>query len=597
MDPNCWTRGMTLPCKEYDFAKKGALYLKTKYEVQVDLKPYNNITCKHLWMYESNGTCQCGKDIHGSIFCKSSSVSILTCSCLTYDESAGVLVGSCPYGCGFTNNSYGGELYHPLPVDVSRVTDAMCGWLKRDGRLCSKCRKGFSPLVYSYDLYCVKCSSSKYNWLKFIIVAFLPLTIFYFIVVLFRINATNPYLYGFITINQAFGTPINIRAVLTAINGRSRFIFRLFSMSYSVWNLDYFRSLPMDICLSGLSTLQTLALDYAIAIYPLILVAITYLLIELHARGYRIVLCLWSPFHTCCVRFTRIMDIKSSIIKAFATFFLLSYIKLLNSTADMLLPVKTYNIYGDVAGIYVYYDASYEYFGRDHLPYAIMAVLFFILFVLSPLVLLLFYQTSLFQKCLNACKIKRHALEVFVSAFQGHYKDGIEPGTRDCRWFAAVYFLGRIVIFYLIFGYSEDVMCYSLSGITLVFWGILIIALQPYKLRKINTYHASVVLYVAATCFSVTAFDQATIKAHWIINTMMFIVLTLAILPTLIVVVYIVCFVTHKCYKAKGKPWISQKCKELRRFTQTSKFNINVQCQENNPLHSATVRSYQAVNI
>lgn len=590
MDPDCLTGGKNLPCKD-DLSKKDTLYLKPKY-YKVEVKSYKNITCKHLWMYESNGTCLCGDGIHGSVICKRSSVFIQTCSCLTYDTNAGVLVGPCPYGCGFTNSSWGGELYHPLPVAVSRVNDAMCGWLKRDGRLCSKCRKGFSPLVYSYDLYCIKCSS-KYNWLKFIIAAFLPLTIFYFIAILFRINATNPYLYGFITINQAIGAPINLRAVLTVINGRTRFTIRLLSMTYSIWNLDYFRSLPLNICLN-LSTLQTLALDYAIAVYPLILVAVTYLLIELHARGCRIMLCLWSPFHRCCVRFTRIMDIQSSIIKAFATFFLLSYIKLLNSTADMLLPVKTYNLHRKAAGIYVYYDASYKYFGKDHLPYAIMAILFFMLFVLSPLVLLLFYQASLFQKCLNTCKIKCHALEVFVGAFQGHYKDGTEPGTRDYRWFAAIYFLGRIIIVYLIFGYSQDIMCYSLCGITLLFWGILIITLQPYKLRKINAYHASVLLYLAATCFSVTAFDLATIKAQWSINAMMFIILTFAVLPTLIVVVYMVSRAIHKCYK-EGKQCFSQKCKELRIFMQASKFNINMHCHENDPLHPATIRSYQAV--
>ena len=135
IDPDFWTGGtkFNLPCEEYDLAKKG---LKPKVEV----KPYKNITCKHLWMYESNGTCLCGDGIHGSVICKRSTCSlfILTCSCLTYDTNAGVLVGPCPYGCGFSNNSYGGELYHPLPVAVSRVTDAMCGWLNRDGRLCSK---------------------------------------------------------------------------------------------------------------------------------------------------------------------------------------------------------------------------------------------------------------------------------------------------------------------------------------------------------------------------------------------------------------------------------------------------------------------------
>ena len=118
-----------------------------------------------------------------------------------------------------------------------------------------------------------------------------------------------------------------------------------------------------------------------------------------------------------------------------------------------------------------------------------------------------------------------------------------------------------------------------------------IIILQPYKLRKVNVYHALVLLYLAASCFSVTAFDLATIKAQWSINTMMFIVLLFAVLPTLIVVVYIVCCAVHKCYK-EGKQCFSQKCKELRRFMQAS---TNMQRHENNPLHSATIRSYQAV--
>ena len=125
-----------------------------------------------------------------------------------------------------------------------------------------------------------------------------------------------------------------------------------------------------------------------------------------------------------------------------------------------------------------------------------MAILFFIVFVLSPLVLLLFYQVSSFQKCLHTCKIKCHAVEVFVGAFQGHYKDGTEPGIRDYRWFSAIYFLGRIIIVYLIFGYSQDMMCYSLSGIALLSWGVLTIILQPYKLRKVNAYHALFLLYL-----------------------------------------------------------------------------------------------------
>ena len=168
-----------------------------------------------------------------------------------------------------------------------------------------------------------------------------------------------------------------------------------------------------------MSTLQTLALDYAIAVYPLLLVIITYILIELHARGCRLLVWLWRPFHRCCVWFTRTMDIQSSIVKAFATFFLLSYVKLLNSTVDILLPVKIYNIHQEAVGLYVYYDASYKYFSKEHLPYAITSIVFFLTFVFCPLVLLLLYPTTCFQKCLSSCRLRNHILHTFVDTFQG----------------------------------------------------------------------------------------------------------------------------------------------------------------------------------
>ena len=168
----------------------------------------------------------------------------------------------------------------------------MCGRLNRDGPMCysSKCKNGFCPLVYLYDLKCVPYNiykDSHYNWLKFVAVAFIPLILFYFVVILFQIDATNPYLYGFITLNQALASPISLRGILLSLNGKDLLGGQLLAIPYAIWNLDFFRSLQLNICLD-LTTLQTLALDYAIAVYPLVLVVITYIVVdlELHARGW-----------------------------------------------------------------------------------------------------------------------------------------------------------------------------------------------------------------------------------------------------------------------------------------------------------------------
>jgi hypothetical protein len=374
-------------------------------------------------------------------------------------------------------------------------------------------------------------------------VAYVPLTIFYFIVVLFRVDATEPYLYGFITLNQGLASPINLRAVFVTVNGKTALALRIITIPYAIWNLDFFRSLSLNICLD-LTTLQTLTLDYAIAIYPLLLVIITYIVIELHDRGCRVLVWLWRPFHRCCVRFSRIMDIKSSIVKAFATFLLLSYVKFINTTVDILLPTRVYNSSGKFVGLYVYYDASYKYFGPEHLPFCMLGITFSFLFIFSPLMLLLLYPMSFFQRCLSVCRLRSHMLQVFVDAFQGHYKDGTEPGTRDCRWFAAVYSLGRIIILYIIFGITQDVLCYALAGISLLLVVLVTAMLQPYKSTKVNSYHISIQLVLAIACFLIASLDQATIKDHWLINMLVQLIGITTILPILIaifIIIYKIC--------------------------------------------------------
>ena len=69
------------------------------------------------------------------------------------------------------------------------------------------------------------------------------------------------------------------------------------------------------------------------------------------------------------------------------------------------------------------------------------------------------------------------------------YKDGTEPGTCDCRWFAGIYFLGRTLVLYIIYGVVRNVICYTLAGFSLMIIGMLIILLQQFKSSKVNKYH------------------------------------------------------------------------------------------------------------
>ena len=186
-DHRCWTGGISLPCKDYELAKEGALYLNISKQNIVQLTSSSNQSCQqNLQDAIQNIVCVPHEYYRDKTFCDNNRVSIRTCDCMTYNnDKCSVLIGDCPYGCGFTtdNASWSWQIYHQMPKKVSEYNLEMCGRLNRDGPMCSKCRKGFSPLVYSYELKCVACKDSKYNWLKFAAVAFIPLTFFYLVVV------------------------------------------------------------------------------------------------------------------------------------------------------------------------------------------------------------------------------------------------------------------------------------------------------------------------------------------------------------------------------------------------------------------------------
>ena len=149
----------------------------------------------------------------------------------------------------------------------------------------------------------------------------------------------------------------------------------------------------------------------------------------------------------CFARFRRKWDPKGSVINAFATFLLLSYSKLLTVSYSLLDASTLYNNRGERIGpVALYYDASIEYFSRQHLPFVLLAICVLLVLVVFPLLLLLLYPMRSFQRCLGYCtRIRWQFLHTFADAFQGCYKNGTN-GTHDYRYFAGLYLLFRIVL-------------------------------------------------------------------------------------------------------------------------------------------------------
>jgi len=213
----------------------------------------------------------------------------------------------------------------------------------------------------------------------YILAAFLPLTVFFILVLSFRLSATSPQLSAFVFVSQIGAMGANVRSLLAVIEPYpiAEMLTRVILSIYGIWNLDFFRTLIPHICASvNIDTLQALALDYAVAFYPLILLAITYVLIQVNTCNIsnKVIRLMCKPFHRYTEHPRNQLDVRSSIVEAFATFLLLSYEKLLSVSFDLLVPTHVYYVNGSLVGTYLFYDATIEYCGDKHLPYAVLGL-------------------------------------------------------------------------------------------------------------------------------------------------------------------------------------------------------------------------------
>ena len=444
--------------------------------------------CEAPWQYCDSGECRCGNQtLHDSIRCDTrKNLTVLTSYCVTFNEEEGMTeLGNCIY-----NHRFKGDDYYELPLNLSELNEYVCGEVfNRKGTLCGKCKDGYSPRAYSLDIDCIECPHSRVNWWKYLLIAFGPLTVFCLLIFLFNINVTSSHLLGFVVYCQSAYFPALVRVYL--LNSKySVMLLRILSVLYGFWNLDFFRALRLDICL-GTDTLQTLALDVIVGVYPLALVILCSFLIHLHDRNCSLLVACWKPLGRVFRLFRRNWNIKTSLIDAFSTFFLLSNAKLLEVSFDLLVPVRVYQLMpsGNLNSTWrVYYDATIPYFGARHLPYAILALLVLVLFVVLPTLLLILYPFTLFQRFLNLFPFRWYILHTFVDSFQGCFKDGTEPGTRDCRWFASFFFILRLcsaVIGIL----TLNVSYFLFTAIILTLLFMVLVLVEPFKA---NAHHAAI---------------------------------------------------------------------------------------------------------
>lgn len=484
--------------------------------------------CPTLHIY--NNTCQkcvCLSNalLSSRILTCNRSVSIMHTYCITLDDEKDVYeVGSCLFNSAqYHKSGQLNSIYFPVTLNKTALNNSTCNKYGRSGRLCGKCANGKFPLGYSYDLTCVVCNDFKLNIVKYVLAAFGPLTIFFVIILCCNINVTTSSLHGYVLFSQIITLPSLMRLYsVSDINHDNQwnFFFKIVMNMYSMWNLDFFRFFYSSVCLR-LHPIQVLALDYTLAVYPLFLTVLLYIMVLLHMYNCRLMIRICNPINLLLSWCKTHGNTRTSLIDTFVTFFVLSMVKFLNVSFDLLIPVsiQTINHNGTIHKLNaLYFNPSYEYFETEHLPYAVMAVFTSTIFVVFPILLMLLYPFSTFHSLLNHIPVPPqllNALLTFVDKFQGIYRNGTEGNkkSRDCRYFAALFLILRVLIF-LIISLTEATLCLIMCGFLLYGYVILLIIVRPYKqsYSRQGTIDTLCVLLLAVTVTSQNCTNIAAIK-------------------------------------------------------------------------------------
>ncbi len=424
------------------------------------------------WFVLEKDKCVCGQQINTLLQCSNATnkTKILHNYCLTYNNDTEHF-GACPY-----NTNSISSVFINVPSDVSKLDEEMCGPLNRTGLLCSHCQPGLGPAVFSYYRECKECLPHPYGWLLYFVRLLVPLTLLCVLIIVFRVSFFHPVLNSFVIAAQMLNVLLFNDApfLITRFYNHPN-VSKLLADVIGIFNLDFFIFLLPSFCISeNMNTLTVIAMEYLVALYPILFTLVIYWLITLHDRGCKIVVNCWRPFHKCLARCRKKWELKGSVVKAFATFFMLSYSKFCSISFHLLKPVPLYNKHGYVKHT-LFFAADFDI--GIYIPLAILASIITIFMLILPAIFLLCYQNRFFQRYLYSCKIQCTLIHELANISHEYFKNGTSKATRDCRWFATIYLLMRI-IFIAASSQRYNILVY-LFYIFLVI--VLLLGVRPYK--------------------------------------------------------------------------------------------------------------------
>lgn len=300
--------------------------------------------------------------------------------------------------------------------------------------LCGKCKESFS--VHLGAETCTECKSDQgLLWIIFFMVV---ISFVVFLIMLVNLDAYSTYLNGFLYSYQI------IPLLITDQEYTDVFI----SMIMAVTNVSGIGKVQKGVCIwKRMNNMDKLLLNY---LAPFYFIASTVLFGALSSLRNR------CPFN------------KNATFRAFVFISVIAYADFTKLTFKILQPVEVNGLY------YAYYAAYMPYFGKEHAPYAAVAVLVFLFVVIGfPFALLFPNHVIRFPRLVR--------LMAIFDTFQEPFKDG-----PYFKMFPAFYFVTRFVLLVLKIsiktGPVQDVI-FAMACVVIL---IIFIICKPYRDWKMN---------------------------------------------------------------------------------------------------------------
>ena len=451
----------------------------------------------------------------------------------------------CPLG--FCNYNDSQDMHLPQAASRSALDKFMCG-TQRTGILCGKCRAGYTVYYNSPTYVCREANYCKFGWLFYFLSELVPVTILFVVVLMFNISFTSGSINGFILFSQLLDTLFIDGSGIIKVPKQISFISLGYRVIYGFFSLNLFNVEPLSFCLwKGATVLDILAIKYVTIVYSLILISSVIVFMR-HCASRML------------GKYIKISVIRSSVIHGLSTFIVVCYVQCIKVSLNILLPqTLTARGGGSLQPRRVWLNGEIAQFSREHLPYAIPAILVLMTVGAVPPLVLIAYP--LLNRLLAFCgisesylmlsisrKIPISKLKPFFDSFQGCFKDNL-------RFFAGLYFLYRWVGLLVYASTSSLSGFYTITEAVLIFILLIHAVAHPYETWWHNTVDA-LLLANLAIINGITAFEyyysstvNDKVKTLNIITINASIQLVLIYLPILLYTtafILIVCY--NKCY-------------------------------------------------